>query len=180
MIDFLDPGILTIDFVDDQDDRVFFGQGLFENEPRLRKGPLARIHQQHRAIHHIEAALHLPPEIGVSRRIHNIDFDLVVIDRRVFAMMVIPRSRSRSMESMMRSLTSWFSLKTPVCLSMPSTSVVFPWSTWAIMAMFLMFSFLMICFPNSDSRTDVQDVTVFDDVVLSFEPEPTFFTNAFF
>ena len=47
----------------------------------------------------------------------------------------MPFSRSRSIESITRSLTSWFSRKAPDCQSMASTSVVLPWSTWATMAM---------------------------------------------
>ena len=50
----------------------------------------------------------------------------------------MPLSRSRSFESMMRSSTTWLSLNTLLCLSMASTSVVLPWSTWAMMAMFRM------------------------------------------
>ena len=46
----------------------------------------------------------------------------------------MPFSRSRSLESMTRSLTSWFSRNEPDCQSIASTSVVFPWSTWATMA----------------------------------------------
>src|SRR3954453_20272928 len=46
----------------------------------------------------------------------------------------MPFSRSRSIESMTRSATSWFCRKAPVCQSMASTSVVFPWSTWATIA----------------------------------------------
>src|SRR3954464_5214211 len=46
----------------------------------------------------------------------------------------MPFSRSRSIESMTRSLTSWFWRKAPDCQSMASTSVVFPWSTWATIA----------------------------------------------
>src|SRR3954463_4569688 len=46
----------------------------------------------------------------------------------------MPRSRSRSIESITRSLTSWFSRKAPDCHSIASTRVVFPWSTWATMA----------------------------------------------
>ena len=46
----------------------------------------------------------------------------------------MPFSRSRSMESMTRSFTSWFSRKAPDCQSMASTRVVLPWSTWATMA----------------------------------------------
>ena len=51
-----------------------------------------------------------------------------------FARIVMPFSRSRSIESMTRSLTSWLARNTPDCHSIPSTSVVFPWSTWATMA----------------------------------------------
>ena len=49
--------------------------------------------------------------------------------------MVMPRSRSRSFESMTRSATSWLARKTPLWRSRASTSVVLPWSTWAMMAM---------------------------------------------
>ena len=47
----------------------------------------------------------------------------------------MPRSRSRSLESMTRSTSSWLARKTPLWRSMASTSVVLPWSTWAMMAM---------------------------------------------
>src|SRR3954452_16002318 len=50
------------------------------------------------------------------------------------ARIVIPFSRSRSIESMTRSLTSWFSRNAPDCHSIASTRVVFPWSTWAMIA----------------------------------------------
>src|SRR5436190_3939400 len=50
--------------------------------------------------------------------------------------MVMPFSRSRSIESSTRSSTSDPARKAPVCHSMASTSVVFPWSTWATMATF--------------------------------------------
>src|SRR4051812_10445662 len=50
------------------------------------------------------------------------------------ARIVIPFSRSRSIESMTRSFTSWFSRKEPACQRRASTSVVFPWSTWATIA----------------------------------------------
>ena len=46
----------------------------------------------------------------------------------------MPFSRSRSIESMTRSPTSWFSRNAPDCQSIWSTSVVLPWSTWATMA----------------------------------------------
>src|SRR5882757_3814802 len=52
------------------------------------------------------------------------------------ARIVIPFSRSRSIESITRSATSCPLRKVPVCHSIASTSVVLPWSTWAMIAMF--------------------------------------------
>ena len=46
----------------------------------------------------------------------------------------MPRSRSSSFESITRSATCSFARKVPDWRSMASTSVVFPWSTWAMMA----------------------------------------------
>src|SRR5712692_1434531 len=46
----------------------------------------------------------------------------------------MPRSRSRSFESITRSVISWLARKAPLCRSMASTRVVLPWSTWAMMA----------------------------------------------
>ena len=46
----------------------------------------------------------------------------------------MPRSRSRSFESITRSATRWLSRKAPDCCSSRSTRVVLPWSTWAMMA----------------------------------------------
>ena len=56
----------------------------------------------------------------------------------------MPRSRSWSLESMMRpccpptSLSSSSDRNSPDCRSIWSTSVVLPWSTWAMTATFLM------------------------------------------
>ena len=47
----------------------------------------------------------------------------------------MPRSRSRSFESMTRSCTCSCAAKVPDCCSSLSTSVVLPWSTWAMIAM---------------------------------------------
>src|SRR3954463_4436595 len=52
------------------------------------------------------------------------------------ARIVMPFSRSRSIESITRSATSWFSRKAPDCHSIASTSVVLPWSTCATIATF--------------------------------------------
>ncbi len=61
----------------------------------------------------------------------------------------MPRSRSMSFESITRSCTAWFSRKVPDCLSIPSTSVVLPWSTCAIMAILRKSSLLIFIYPAS-------------------------------
>src|SRR5687767_8441050 len=53
------------------------------------------------------------------------------------ARMVMPRSRSSGLESSMVSCT-WLSRKLPLWRNKASTSVVFPWSTWAMIATFRM------------------------------------------
>src|SRR5215469_7670050 len=50
------------------------------------------------------------------------------------ARMVMPRSRSSSLESMTRSATCSLARKVPAWRSMASTRVVLPWSTCAMMA----------------------------------------------
>src|SRR5262245_46721563 len=52
-----------------------------------------------------------------------------------FARMVIPRSRSSANESITRSATFSLAQKTPVWRSITSTRIVFPWSTWTMIAM---------------------------------------------
>src|SRR5205807_1523459 len=54
------------------------------------------------------------------------------------ARIVIPRSRSWSFESRMQSWTSWLARNWPDWRSIASTSVVLPWSTWAMIATFRM------------------------------------------
>ena len=53
----------------------------------------------------------------------------------------IDRPDQRIHDVIARSTTSWFSRYTPPCLSISSTRVVLPWSTWAMMATFLNVSF---------------------------------------
>ena len=46
----------------------------------------------------------------------------------------MPRSRSSSLLSMARSATRSLARNTPACRNIASTSVVLPWSTWAMIA----------------------------------------------
>ncbi len=69
---------------------------------------------------------------GVSRMLMRTPFQPTA---QFFAEMVMPRSRSSSMLSMRRSSTTWSARNMPLCLKRPSTSVVLPWSTCAMIAM---------------------------------------------
>ena len=66
-------------------------------------------------------------------------FTAVFLDR-----MVMPRSRSKSPESITRSATASLARNTPLCRSSWSTRVVLPWSTWAMMATLRRFSLFAI------------------------------------
>ena len=58
----------------------------------------------------------------------------------------MPRSRSRSLESITRSATCSLLRKMPLWCSMASTNVVFPWSTCAMIAILRMVSFCFLDF----------------------------------
>ena len=62
-----------------------------------------------------------------------------------FAKMVIPRSRSSSLLSRMSSPFCSFSRKRLAVYNILSTKVVLPWSTCAMMAIFLMFCIFFLC-----------------------------------
>src|ERR1700748_3582671 len=68
---------------------------------------------------------------GVSTMLIRVPFQVTAVH---FDRIVMPRSRSRSLESIARSATTSPVRNVPACLSRPSTSVVLPWSTWAMMA----------------------------------------------
>ena len=68
---------------------------------------------------------------GVSTMLMRASFQTTEV---ALARMVMPRSFSRSLESMARSATRWLSRNEPDCLSSASTSVVLPWSTCAMIA----------------------------------------------
>ena len=52
--DFINPGVVAINFINDEDDGQFFRQGFFHDETRLWQWSLAGINQEHGAIHHVE------------------------------------------------------------------------------------------------------------------------------
>ena len=75
---------------------------------------------------------------GVSTMLMRVSFHTTEV---ALARMVMPRSFSRSVESMARSATRWLSRTEPDCLRSASTNVVLPWSTCAMIAIFRRFMF---------------------------------------
>ena len=77
-------------------------------------GPFGGVDEEQRAVGHHQRALDLAAEVGVAGGVDDVDLDALRSGRLVFfARMVIPRSRSRSFESMTRSATASFSRNVP-------------------------------------------------------------------
>ena len=45
--------------------------------------PFARVYQQHHSVYHLECAFHFSAEVTVARRIHDINFHVVIEDSGV-------------------------------------------------------------------------------------------------
>ena len=125
----------AIDLVDHQDGPQPESERLARDEAGLRHGALEGVHQQQNRIDHLEHALHFAAEVGVAGRVHDVDTGAFPGDRGELARMVMPRSRSRSLESMAQSAMTSPARKLPAWRKNPSTKVVLPWSTWAMIAM---------------------------------------------
>jgi hypothetical protein len=81
---FLRARVGAIDFIDDHNGRQMGFQRFAQHVARLRQRAFAGIHQQHDAVDHLERALDLSTEIAVARRIDDVDFYVVIKNRRVF------------------------------------------------------------------------------------------------
>lgn len=122
-------GIGLVDLVQNDDGAQAKRERLRGHELRLGHRPLGGIHEQNDTVYHRQDALHLAAEIGVARRVDDVDPRRLPLDRGRLGENGDPRSRSRSLESIARSATCWFSRNAPDCFSNSSTSVVLPWST---------------------------------------------------
>ena len=80
---FLRTRIGPIDLVDDDDRRQPALQRLAQHEARLGQRTLRRVDEQHHAVHHRQRPLHLPAEVGVARRVDDVDEQVLVMDRGV-------------------------------------------------------------------------------------------------
>ena len=81
--DLLRPGVLPIDLVDHEHRGQPQRQGLGEHEAGLGQGPFGGVHEQEHAVHQAERPLHLAAEVGVARRVDDVDLDAAPGDRGV-------------------------------------------------------------------------------------------------
>ena len=78
--DLLRARVRPVDLVDDHERRQPALERLAEHEPRLGQRALGRIDQQQHAVDHGQRALDLAAEVGVARRVDDVDEDVVVVD----------------------------------------------------------------------------------------------------
>ena len=71
--DLVDARVGPVDLVDDEDHRQPRLERLAQDEPRLRQRPLARVDEQQDAVDHPEPPLDLAAEVGVTRRVDDVD-----------------------------------------------------------------------------------------------------------
>jgi hypothetical protein len=124
----------AVDLVDQHDRLQAKAQRLAEHELGLRQRAFGRVDQQHHAVDHRQDALDLAAEVGVagvSTMLTRVPFQTTEV---ALARMVMPRSRSRSFESMARSATCWLSRKVPLCLQQAVNEGRLAMSTCAMIA----------------------------------------------
>ncbi len=80
--DFHRARVGAVDLVDDDDGLQSHLQRLRHHEFGLRQRTLGGIDQHQCAVHHVEDALHLTAEVGMARRVDDIDAGIAVEDRR--------------------------------------------------------------------------------------------------
>ncbi len=68
-----DAGVGPVGLVHHQDHGQVRGQRLAQHEAGLRQRPLGRVDEQQHAVDHRQAALHLAAEVGVARRVDDVD-----------------------------------------------------------------------------------------------------------
>ena len=78
----LRPGVRSVDLVDGDDRLEADLQRLGDHEFGLRQRTLGGIDQHDRAVHHVEDALDLAAEVGMARRVDDVDAGCAPQDRR--------------------------------------------------------------------------------------------------
>lgn len=117
-------------------------QCFFQYKLRLGHWPFSGTDQKTHSVYHCHNSLDFSSEIVMPWSVHNVDSVSIIYNTcalrtelLILYRIVIPFSLSRVLESMTHYCSP---IPTPDLLKRLSTSVVLPWSTWAMMAMFLM------------------------------------------
>ena len=84
LVDLLWPAVGLVHLVHHHNGLQSDLQCLLQHETGLRHGAFERVHQQQTAVGHVQHALHLAAEVGVSRSVDNVDFCSFPINRYVF------------------------------------------------------------------------------------------------
>ena len=80
---FLGVGQGAVQFVDHEDRSKADLEGLAQHEPGLRHWPFGGVDEEQASVGHVEDALHLATEVGVSRGVDDVDPHVGVADGRV-------------------------------------------------------------------------------------------------
>jgi hypothetical protein len=76
-------GVAPVDLVEGDDDGEPASHRLLEDVAGLRERPLGGVDEQQHGVDEVEASLHLAAEVGVAGRVHDVDPDARVVDRRL-------------------------------------------------------------------------------------------------
>ena len=133
--DLVDAGVGPVDLVDHEDHREVRLERLAQHEAGLGQRALGRVDQQQHAVDHGQRPLDLAAEVGVAGGVDDVQLDVAVADGGVLGQdrdALLPLEVHGVHDPVgvagepTRSAPDW--------RSMASTSVVLPWSTWAMMA----------------------------------------------
>ena len=81
--DFLRARVLAIDLVDHDDGFEIQLERFAQHETRLRHHAFGGVDQQEHALHHLQNALDLAAEVGVTGRVDDVELDVAVANRGV-------------------------------------------------------------------------------------------------
>ena len=130
----MDALVGAVDLVDDDNDAVAELERLAEHEARLRHGALGCVDEQNDAVDHLQDTLDLAAEVGVARGVDDVDLRVAVAHGGILGQ---DRDAALALQ-----IVGVHDTVDDLLMSISSTRVVLPWSTWAMMATFLNFSIL--------------------------------------
>ena len=81
--DLVGPSVGAVNLVDHDDRPDAVGERLAQNELGLRHRPFERVDQHKRTVGHLQGSFDLAAEIGVPRRVDDVDLRRAVVDRDV-------------------------------------------------------------------------------------------------